>query len=75
LNVGNKITLQFIIDVFFNVSLSFEKLSSWSSKSYKGGKIGKSQCILILHGTNKFESKGACWHWVIGVWVSYQGDL
>jgi hypothetical protein len=57
----------FIVDVLFNVSLLFEKLSSSSPKSCKGGKFGKSQCILILHGTDKFESKGACWHWALGV--------
>jgi hypothetical protein len=57
----------FIVDVFFNVSLLFRKLSSWSLESHKGGKFGKSQCILILHGTNKFESKGECWHWALRV--------
>jgi hypothetical protein len=57
----------FIVDVLFNVLLSFAKLSSWSSKSHKASKFGKSLCILILRGTNKFESKGACWHWVLRV--------
>jgi hypothetical protein len=56
-----------IVDVFFNVSFSLEKLSSWSPKNSKGGKFGKSQCILILHGIDKFESNGACWHWALGV--------
>jgi hypothetical protein len=42
LNVGGKKMMQFYVDVLSNVSLPFEKLSSWSPKSYKGSKLGKS---------------------------------
>jgi hypothetical protein len=41
--LATKECCNFIVDVLSNVSLPFEKLSSWSPKNYKGGKLGKSQ--------------------------------